>query len=141
MNRSRIGSGLALAVFVIVVPALSGCAHQGPRGVPVESRPTPPQPGADSTGTTVTPTTQPTVMRGSLERAARMSRVVADTTAAGDAVRRCVGRKLLADEEGTRDATIQKIAETRAALIADDLPRAQSLAREARLLASALNCR
>jgi hypothetical protein len=74
------------------------------------------------------------------ERQRSMSRTVADTTAAGSAVRHCTGRTLQPDQEATADAVRSLLAQTRAALGSGELWRAESLARKARQLASSLDC-
>jgi hypothetical protein len=149
----------ALALF-----ASTGCAalgaKRGPRGVPVESRPTPPQPdesgstAANGTsskpatgaprGTTTAPPPEPNVKVAQAltpeQRRATLANVVADTTEAGAAARRCFGLKLLPDQENVLDATLTYLADTREALIKDELSRAESLARKARQLASSLKC-
>jgi len=67
--------------------------------------------------------------------------VVADTTAARKALDRCAGKKLLAEQESTAESTEQLLASTRRALAAGDLSRAESLARQAKQLASSIGCR
>jgi hypothetical protein len=74
------------------------------------------------------------------ERRQTLARIVADTTAAGGAVRRCVGRKLLPDQESVFDTARSLLGQARAALEHDELWRAESLARKARQLAASLNC-
>jgi hypothetical protein len=74
------------------------------------------------------------------ERQRSMSRTVADTTAAGSAVRHCTGRTLQPDQDATADAVRSLLAQTRAALGSGELWRAESLARKARQLASSLDC-
>ena len=109
-------------VLSLAALALIGCAGRSatriPPGVPVDSRPTPPPPppeaAADTarsgatapnhgtppgTGTdTGPPETPPPPVESVIspeERRQTLARIVADTTAAGGAVRRCAGRKLL----------------------------------------------
>lgn len=74
------------------------------------------------------------------ERRQTMTRIVADTTAAGTAVRKCSGRKLLPDQESVFDTARSLLGQVRGALERDELWRAESLARKARQLASSLNC-
>jgi len=74
------------------------------------------------------------------ERRQTLARIVADTTAAGGAVRRCSGRKLLPDQESVFDTARSLLGQVRGALERDELWRAESLARKARQLASSLNC-
>lgn len=74
------------------------------------------------------------------ERRQTISRIVADTTAAGAAVRKCSGRKLLPDQESVFDTARNLLVQVRGALDRDELWRAESLARKARQLASSLNC-
>jgi hypothetical protein len=74
------------------------------------------------------------------ERRQTIARIVADTTAAGAAVRKCSGRKLLPDQESVFDTARNLLGQVRGALDRDELWRAESLARKARQLASSLNC-
>jgi hypothetical protein len=74
------------------------------------------------------------------ERRATLERVVADTTAAGGAVRKCGSRKLLPDQESVIETTRSLLDQARAALAGDELWRAESLARKARQLAASLDC-
>jgi hypothetical protein len=74
------------------------------------------------------------------ERRATQQRIVADTTAAGAAVRKCGSRKLLPDQESVMETTLSLLAQTRAALARDEIWRAESLARKARQLAASLDC-
>jgi len=142
----------ALGVTILVL-ALAGCASQsvrrGPPGVPVDSRPSPAVPteppppnGGTAAAPESIPVPAPTV--GSAmspeERRAAQQRIVADTTAAGNAVRKCGSRELLPDQESVIETTRSLLAQTRAALGRDELWRAESLARKARQLAASLNC-
>jgi len=74
------------------------------------------------------------------ERRQTITRIVADTTAAGAAVRKCSGRKLLPDQESVFDTARSLLGQVRGALERDELWRAESLARKARQLAASLNC-
>ena len=74
------------------------------------------------------------------ERRQALGRIVADTTAAGGAVRRCADRKLLPDQESVFDTARSLLEQARVALERDELWRAESLARKARQLAASLNC-
>jgi hypothetical protein len=74
------------------------------------------------------------------ERRQTIARIVADTTAAGAAVRKCSGRKLLPDQESVFDTARNLLGQVRGALDRDELWRAESLARKARQLASSLSC-
>jgi len=74
------------------------------------------------------------------ERRLALERIVADTTAAGSAVRRCANRKLLPDQESVFDTTRSLLDQARAALVRDEVWRAESLARKARQLAASLSC-
>ena len=151
-------------VLSLAALALVGCAGRSatriPPGVPVDSRPTPPPPPeapadtARSGGTapgnsthghpdTAPPETPPPPVESVIspdERRQTLARIVADTTAAGGAVRRCAGRKLLPDQESVFDTARSLLGQARAALELDELWRAESLARKARQLASSLNC-
>ena len=146
-----------LAVFAILgmLLGLMGCAstRKGPPGVPVDSRPTPPPPppeGQEPAAQSPPPQTKPpaaatppapveSVMTPD-ERRVAIERIVADTTAAGSAVRRCASRKLLLDQESVFDTTRSLLEQARAALGRDEVWRAESLARKARQLASSLSC-
>src|SRR5262249_23245526 len=74
------------------------------------------------------------------ERRSAIERIVADTTAAGNAVRRCANRQLLPDQESVFDTTRSMLEQARAALARDEVWRAESLARKARQLAASLSC-
>jgi len=152
-------------VLSLAALALIGCAGRsatkGLPGVPVDSRPTPPPPEAtapvDTARSSVTapnntapghppptgPDTVPPPVESVIspdERRQTLARIVADTTAAGGAVRRCVGRKLLPDQESVFDTARSLLGQARAALEQDELWRAESLARKARQLAASLSC-
>lgn len=120
---------------------LSGCAvfggAPGRKGVPIERRPTPAQPAADSARVERIQV-EPVVQAD--ERAQVMQRIVADTTEAGAAVRRCNGRKLLPEQESTIESTLNFLRDTRAALRAGELSRAESNARKAKALSASLRC-
>jgi hypothetical protein len=75
------------------------------------------------------------------ERQASLARIVADTTAAGAAVRKCAGRELLPDQESVFETTRSLLSQTRSAVQREELWRAESLARKARQLALSLDCR
>src|SRR5262249_58922319 len=55
------------------------------------------------------------------ERRQTISRIVADTTAAGAAVRKCSGRKLLPDQESVFDTARNLLGQVRGALERDEL--------------------
>lgn len=74
------------------------------------------------------------------ERRQTLARIVADTTAAGTAVRKCGGRKLLPDQESVFETARSLLGQAREALVKDELWRAESLARKARQLAASLSC-
>jgi hypothetical protein len=80
-------------------------------------------------------------MMSDAERRAARDRIVADTTAAAAAVRRCAARTLLPDQESIYETTRSYLAQSRAALARDELWQAESLARKARQLALSLDCR
>ncbi|MBI3540013.1 MAG: hypothetical protein HY076_07050 [Candidatus Eisenbacteria bacterium] len=134
---------LAIAAALI---ALAGCAHTPPRRVvhvPVESRPTPPPPAPDTQQVT-TPTDRPappveSVMSADEQKKTR-ARIVADTTEASAAVKRCAGRQLLPDQESIFDTARNYLEQVRSALKRNELWRAESLARKARQLAGSLDC-
>ena len=156
-------------VVLVAALALGGCASRTakrvPPGVPVDSRPTPPQPAPETPPETPPPPSTTPAAAGKPasapppaeptpepppppvesvispeERRQTMARVVADTTAAGASVRRCAGRRLLPDQESVFDTARNLLGQARAALERDELWRAESLARKARQLASSLNC-
>ena len=133
-------SALALCLCTLV----TSCAHQPPKrrvGVNIESRPTPPPPdsaGVARGGAAAKPT--PVVMSDQTRRTT-LTDLVADTTAARAALQRCVGRKLLPDQEGVFEATTQALIEVRAKLASRDLAGAESRARQAKQLSSSLVCR
>lgn len=123
--------------------AFSGCAvfggaHHEVVGVPIEKRPTPKPPPPADTVAVERINVEPVVTED--QRAQLMKRVIADTTEAGAAVRRCAGRKLLPDQETVVEATINLLIEARAALLRDEPARAESLARKARQLSTSLRC-
>jgi hypothetical protein len=166
----RHGARVALLAAVVALlgcahkPPTAPTAGPAPVTAPPAGTPVPETP-ADTTRTTVpgtapatTPTTTPTpgaappepapdtppppvesVMSPD-ERRQTISRIVADTTAAGAAVRKCSGRKLLPDQESVFDTARNLLGQVRAALDRDELWRAESLARKARQLASSLSC-
>jgi hypothetical protein len=119
-------------VAVGLLLACGACAHSGAssRPVPIESRPTPAQPGA-------TPT--PSAPHAATPAALR-ARIEADTLAARSALRRCEGRQLLAEQESTVEGANLLLGQTRAALASGDLGHAESLARQARQLTRSLDC-
>jgi len=100
---------------------------------------TPPPPAASEPAPETPPPPVESVMSPD-ERRQTLARIVADTTAAGGAVRRCSGRKLLPDQESVFDTARSLLGQVRGALERDELWRAESLARKARQLASSLNC-
>ena len=134
-------------VLLALAAALAGCGSTAPRhrppGVPVDSRPSPPSPAAGDRPA-AEPATPPPVPVGSVmtpdERRATLARIVADTTAAGSAVRKCGSRKLLPDQESVFETTRSLLEQARAALARGELWRAESLARKARQLAASLDC-
>jgi hypothetical protein len=108
-------------------PATTPPATAPPAAAPPEPAPETPPPPVES------------VMSPD-ERRQTISRIVADTTAAGAAVRKCSGRKLLPDQESVFDTARNLLGQVRGALDRDELWRAESLARKARQLASSLSC-
>jgi len=138
-------------VVLLAALTLVGCAgtapRKGPPGVPVDSRPSPPpappvseEPGAQPKPAPPGPPAPVESVMTPDERQQALGRIVADTTAAGSAVRRCANRKLLPDQESVFDTTRSLLEQARAALGRDELWRAESLARKARQLAGSLNC-
>ncbi len=150
--RARPAGALRRALVLLILglalaPAFAGCAK---RGVSIDSRPTPPQPPPSDTarvaptpGSTVTPPGESRVSDSTVssdERQKMMSRITADTTAAGAVIRRCASRRMLPDQEATFDSARDLLSRTRLALEAGEVWRAESLARRARQLAAALRC-
>jgi hypothetical protein len=147
---------------------VTGCAtfrhRHAPPGVPIEQRPTPPQPPdtaatvpaepvpADASATssgvgkaapqTSTPAPPPPVETAMSpeERAATLARIVADTTSASAAVKKCAGKDLLPDQESVFETARSMLLQARAAIAHEELWRAESLARKARQLALSLDC-
>jgi hypothetical protein len=137
---------VVLAAALAVAGCGSSAARHRPPGVPVDSRPSPPAtaPVPEGERPAAEPASPPPVPVESVmtpdERRATLTRIVADTTAAGDAVRRCGSRKLLPDQESVFETTRSLLEQTRAALARSELWRAESLARKARQLAASLDC-
>jgi len=132
---------IAWIALIAGVLACAGCAHK--QGVPVESRPTPPQPTApNSTEVPPTSTTAkeaaPVVPPAATN--ARLTRIAADTTAVAIALRKCAGKNLLPDQEGVYESASRLMVEARAAIAIQDWSRAESTARQARQLAGSLSC-
>ena len=147
MNRRRNPWSELSALTLCLCTLATSCAHQPPKrrvGVNIESRPTPQPP--DSAGVAPAETAEtgaaprPVVMSNETRRVTRAG-LAADTTAARAALERCAGRKLLPDQDGVFEATTRALMDVRAALAAGDLSHAESLARQAKQLASSLVCR
>ena len=152
MKSRALRSPLGIAAAAVLI-ALAGCAHhQTAPGVPIEERPSPPQPGPDSTSATppgqpgqFTPpdtTTQappPHVMTPSAEESMR-ALVVRDTTTVSAALKRCAGQSMLPEQQTTWDAAMDLLAQVREALARGDLAQARSLARNAKQLVASLDC-
>ena len=143
-SAARAGTGrrvrFAAAILLAIVPLLSGCAifGGGQRGVPIEQRPTPKQPAAGDTVAVERIQVEPVVQED--QRAQLMAKVVADTTEAGAAVRRCLRRKLLPEQEMTIESTLNFLREARDQLELGELSRAEQSARKAKALAASLRC-
>lgn len=149
----------ALALLALLLGA-GGCATARKRmvGVPIEDRPTPTPPPEEtlsppdtarsgrSASATRAPSAEPApgasveAVMSPEERQAAMERIVADTTAAGAAVRSCTGKGLLPDQESVFETTRSYLVQAHAALQRKDLWQAESLARKARQLALSLEC-
>jgi hypothetical protein len=158
-RQSLSGSRRAVFIGLAVVALLTGCAaRRGPEpGVPIEERPTPTpppeseaapssdmpaaEPGPSATPPPVLPRDAPAEPPSDADRVAAIGRIVADTTAASAAVKRCSTRTLLPDQESVFESTRSYLAQTRAALVRNELWQAESLARKARQLALSLDCR
>ena len=142
-NRTHLA--LVPLSLLLVALALAGCARvsrTSSRPVPIEARPTPPQPGASRQSTPSTSPAQPAVptTRTPAALSSARARFEADTLAAHAAVTRCAARRLLAEQESTLDSARQLLIEARTAALLGDQARAESLAREARQLTRSLNC-
>ena len=144
-------AGPVLLAGLALVQLHTGCAmFGGSGGVPIDSRPTPPQPppadstqNGDSSGASTDTGIEQPPPQGEVapeERQQMLARISADTTAAGIVIRRCASRQLLPDQEATFDSARDLLSRTRLALEADEVWRAESLARRARQLAAALRC-
>lgn len=111
-----------------------------PLGLPAKPRPRPARrPVAADTAESVPVSPVEGVMTAE-DRQKATARVVADTTAAGQAMRKCAGKTLLPDQESVFDTVRSLLAQTGAALASGELWRAESLARKARQLAASLSC-
>ena len=143
MNRTRYPLWQVSALVLCLCTLATACAHQPPKrrvGVNIESRPTPAPPDSMSTGRATGAHPRSVVMSNETRRVT-LSSLTADTTAARAALNRCAGRKLLPDQEGVFEATTRTLMDVRAARTAGNLARAESLARQAKQLASSLGCR
>ena len=139
---TRLLHALSLAVL------LASCAHR-PRtvGVPIDQRPTPRQPTVSDTEPSGAAQPSPAgagaplgTAMGAAEREQALKRIVADTTSASAAVRKCATKTLLPDQESVFETTRGYLVQARAALKRDELWQAESLARKARQLALSLEC-
>jgi len=135
-QRARLA--LAAAALLALLPGCAIFGGQRAAGVPIENRPTPKQPAPADTVAVERIRVEPVVEAN--ERDLMMERVVADTTEAGAAVRRCLGRKLLPEQESTIESTLNFLREARDALRLGELSRAEQSARKAKALASSLRC-
>lgn len=136
---------LCLALLaMLLAAAAAGCARPIRTGaIPVDNRPTLTAPEGADADTTLLPDDEAPAAPAPLPDKAVESlraRVVADTLAAREAIDRCAGRKLLPEQEASHDATVGLLMQTRAALMRDDLPRAESLARQARQMSETIGC-
>ena len=147
-----------MAFVTLSAFGLAGCAH-GPRrmaGVPIDQRPTPTpppeanvmpnepiresSPGARSDSGAADGKSAVEAVMNADERRAAQQRIVADTTAAGAAVRKCAAKTLLPDQESVFETTRSYLIQARAALVRGELWQAESLARKARQLSLSLEC-
>ncbi len=143
MNRMRCPWWKVSALAMCLCTLAAACAHQPPKrrvGVNIESRPTPAPPDSAGVAGGAVARQRPVVMSDETRRAT-LSGLAADTTAARAALNRCAGRKLLPDQEGVFEATTRALLDVRAARASGNLARAESLARQAKQLASSLTCR
>ena len=143
MNHRRRSGLRALVRLALLAGVLTGCAaHHTSPGVPIDQRPTPPQPAHPSEQAVPPdsiPVPPPRTMTPSGEENVR-ALAVRDTVAVSKALKRCAGKSLLPEQESTYDATAKLLADTRTALLRGDVTRARSLARNARQLVSSLDC-
>ena len=165
---TRVWLAPALAVLIGTTSCAS-IFHRHPAvpataGVPIDKRPTPVQPDTTlavetkpvpapapppaETEKQPAPVPQPapaptppveTAMSPE-ERKGSLQRIVADTTAASGAVSKCAGKDLLPDQQSVFETTRSLLAQTRVAIVREELWRAESLARKARQLALSLDC-
>jgi len=165
--RPRVTARSLALLAALAALVLASCAILPHRrtlpGVPIEERPTPPQP-ADTVATAVEPVEESPTKNGSApaptvehpntappppvqavmspeERKATLQRIVADTTAAAAAVEKCAGKSLLPDQESVFETTRSYLMQVRAAVTRGELWSAEGLARKARQLALSLDCR
>jgi hypothetical protein len=139
MSAGRVTLG-AIAALLLV----AGCASQAAKTPPGGQQTAPPvtdsstavdTPAQQSDTATVTPTpTEP-------PPDPLWVQATADTATAGQKVRRCLGRKLLAEEEATVDATLAQLRQAQAAFAQGNLQLAASRARSAKSLSASLRCR
>lgn len=140
MSRASRNAIWTLICKLSLVATLAGCAarHEAP-GVPIDQRARPPQPAAAPAAADTVPVPPPRAMTPSGEENTR-GIVVRDTAVVSKALKHCAGRTLLPEMESTYGATASLLAQTREALARGDLARARSLARNARQLATSLDC-
>jgi hypothetical protein len=142
-----IGRALAPLALAALALAPGGCAstpHRAQRPVPIDQRPTPPQPPAEPPAVRAAPAPapEPAPRPATAPRAAgtAQGRFVADTLAAHAVLERCGQHRLLPDQEATVDSARRLLDSSRIAALGGDMPRAESLARQAHQLARSLNC-
>ena len=111
-----------------------------PLGLPAKPKPRPASKPPASDSAEVVPVAPVEGVMTPEDRQKATARVVADTTAAGLAMRKCTGKSLLPDQESVFDTVRSLLGQTTAALASGELWRAESLARKARQLASSLSC-
>ena len=143
---------LVAFAFAAALAAVAGCAARKAApapGMPIEQRPTPTQPLPDQTpppaptdgsappDTTAVPPPRP--MAPSAEESMRTV-VARDTALVSATLRRCAQQSLLPEQETTWEAAMKLLADTREALLRGDVSLARSLARNAKQLASSLDC-
>jgi hypothetical protein len=141
--RVSTSRGTALAWLAMALLAAGACApgSRGLRRVPIDSRPTPPQPTdatAPATGATAAPAQRSHV--SDAQNRALKARVAADTLAARRVLAHCARLHLEPEGDSTVESANRLLGDTRAALAAGDVVRAESLARQARQLTRSLDC-
>lgn len=142
MSRVTRNAVWMLLCSLLLAGTLNCCAaHREAPGVPIDQRARPVQPSTEVTPVPPDsiPVPPPRVMTPSGEENVR-GIVVRDTVVVSKALKRCAGKALLPEMESTYGATASLLVQTREALARGDVARARSLARNAKQLATSLEC-